>query len=65
MRRDPPAWQRPEGLTDERRVQLQNLILERREANPVHHTDQGPSRIRYIILTRGLVRSGTSYRPGP
>ena len=34
-RNEPPAWQRAEGLTDERRVYLQKIILDRREANPV------------------------------
>ena len=32
---EPPAWQRPPGLTDERRVQLQEKILEWRENHEV------------------------------
>lgn len=35
IRKEPPAWQKAEGLTDERRVYLQKVILDRREANPV------------------------------
>ncbi|KAF6020782.1 IQCB1 [Bugula neritina] len=34
VRNDPPIWQKVEGLTDERRVYLQKVILNRREANP-------------------------------
>ncbi|XP_067948750.1 IQ calmodulin-binding motif-containing protein 1-like [Watersipora subatra] len=34
LRNDPPAWQRAEGLTDECRVALQKVILDRREGNP-------------------------------
>ncbi|XP_064594930.1 IQ calmodulin-binding motif-containing protein 1-like [Liolophura sinensis] len=33
-RRDTSRFQKPPGLTDERRVQLQQVILERRESNP-------------------------------
>ena len=34
-RKEPPGWQRPPGLTDERRVELQNIIVDRRESQPV------------------------------
>ncbi|ELU12049.1 hypothetical protein CAPTEDRAFT_168052 [Capitella teleta] len=34
-RKDPPCWQRPPGLTDQRRVELLEEIKERREAHKI------------------------------
>ncbi|KAJ8035612.1 IQ calmodulin-binding motif-containing protein 1 [Holothuria leucospilota] len=69
-RKEPMLWQPPPGLTDDRRVELQNLIEERKNANPskcVERQDQEELHLRaqdawMHYLSRRLVMKKTFQR---